>query len=80
MSKTVQKVKILIFEIHESNTSGPQGPPRGVYFAHFDILREKIDSCELGDVSYALLASSQAILGLERSKNVRKSSFRVPKI
>jgi len=57
----VQKVKILIFEIHESNTSGPQGPPRGVYFAHFDILCEKINSCELRDVSYAILASSQAI-------------------
>ena len=59
----VQVVKKSIFEVHESNTTGPLDPPKGVYYVNLPFLRENIDSHELGDSFYAILASSQAILG-----------------
>ena len=46
-----------------------------IFFANFDVLRKNIDSHELGDPFYAILASCQAILGPKWSKNVQKSIF-----
>ena len=51
------------FEVQESYTTGPLGPPGGSILLILTCLRENIDFDELGDPSYAKIASTQAILG-----------------
>jgi len=70
--------KIDFFEVHESNTSGLQGPPRGSILRVLTFLCKNIDSDEFGDTACSKIASSKAILGPKWSKKSQKSIFRSP--